>query len=89
MACTVDESSNLSDAISDIVIDLVAQDDANLGKVMSLMIPTAVTEYHSTQPGSTCVRQRQILNLLQNFPANAGPEQSAFLEAQTLFSDPS
>lgn len=83
-ACTVEESNALSESISNIVQDLVALDDANLGKVMSIMNVAAVTEYHAEQAVTTCVRQRLSMDMLAEFAESLETEQSAMLNAEKI-----
>ncbi|MEM9707504.1 MAG: hypothetical protein AAF871_01830 [Pseudomonadota bacterium] len=79
-ACSAEESHSLSLAISEVTQAVVAADDANLGRVMSLMQEAAVSEYHSEPSPVHCSRQVQILGELTAFADDMGADQSALLK---------
>lgn len=79
-ACTGQEATTLSNLTSDAVMELVAQDDANLGKVMHVMTVAAVAEYHSEQTVVDCVRQRETLFGLKEVHNASKVKQSAMLK---------
>lgn len=81
-ACSVEEATTLSNLTSDTVVELVAQDDANLGKAMHVMTLAAVAEYHSEKSAVGCVRQRETLYGLKELHKASDVEQSAMLKIE-------
>lgn len=76
-ACTSDETAALAASISAIVEDVVARDDANLGKVLAIAQAAAVTEYHAGPTAPACSRQEQTLAALTAFHRSLGAAPSA------------
>lgn len=79
IACSTEQYSAISNDISDVTRELVAQDASNLGKVMAVMQEAAVAEYHAASTETGCSRPLAILDALVVLSEAPDAEDSALL----------
>ena len=78
-ACSAEQYSAISNDISDVTRELVAQDASNLGKVMAVMQDAAVAEYHASASETACSRPLVIHDALVVLSETPSTEDSALL----------